>query len=134
MTMVTGHRVGSSVVAGPEVEQAAEVGEELLVLVRRVGGLHGVDEQLVEVRAGDPVVHLLVEVRQVLRAPVAVALGVEVLVGKRQVRLELGVVVERVVVGDREVPVGVQVDPGTAARSRAQNADQRTSAVIAHGK
>ncbi|MGW1347469.1 hypothetical protein ACWCOV_40900, partial [Kribbella sp. NPDC002412] len=75
------------------------MGEELVVLVLGVGGRDRVPEQAVEVRPGDPVTEAGVEVAQVLRAPLVVLRGLEVLVGQREVPAQLGVVVERLVVG-----------------------------------
>ena len=110
------------------------MGEELLLLVRRVGGGDRLAQHVGRSRAGDPVEQLLVDVGQALGAELVVLRGLEVLVGQLLVRLELVVVVERLVVGDRELPLGVQVDLGRAGRSPAQNADHFTSALIAHGK
>src|SRR5579859_5706359 len=54
----------SLLVAYPQADQAAQVRDELVVLVRRVDRAHRVDEQRVEGRAVHPVVDHLVQVAQ----------------------------------------------------------------------
>src|SRR6185437_127168 len=72
----------------PLADEAAEVGHELLVLVRRIRGAHGLHQQRVEVARADPVEDELVQVAEPARAEVLVAVGLEVLVGHPPVRGE----------------------------------------------
>ena len=90
-------------------EQAAEVREELLLLVRRVGRSHGLDQQRVELGGGDPVEHQLVDVRQRGRAELRVPLDLEVLVGQPAVLGQLLLVAQVLAVADLEVAARVEV-------------------------
>ena len=108
------------------------------MLVRGVRRLHGLDEQPVEVEPRDPLGDRLVEVAEVLGAPVVVALGLEVLVGEREVGVEL-LVVGAVGVGDLEVRRHLEVDVGAATGDQAvrrplhQGADRPGEVVVERG-
>ena len=93
---------------GPEPDQPAEVGEELLLLVGRVRRGDGLAEQPVEVGAGDPLEDRLGGGRGAWRTTPS-SLGLEVLVGQGEVGRQLLVVGQRGVVGDLEVAPGLEV-------------------------
>ena len=97
------------------------MGDELVVLVLGVHRLDRADQQLVEVGAGHPVQHELVEPGQVGGAEVLVALGVEVGVGQLAVFAQLLPVGQARLVGDGEVAVGLQVEPGPAPRHQRED-------------
>src|SRR3954453_3113197 len=94
MAALTSGRARTCVVGDPRAEEAAEMREEALVLVGRIGRADGLDEQRVELVGGDPVVGELGEVGEPRRAEVVVALGLEVLVGQPAVGRELVLVGE----------------------------------------
>src|SRR5947208_6600274 len=102
MSALTQRGRRTCVLGHPLADQAAEMPEEALVLVRRVGRLHGLDEQPVELGRSDEVVDELVEVRQVGRAELAIAVGLEVLVGELAVLGELVLVAQVGPVADLE--------------------------------
>src|SRR4051794_4510490 len=80
---------GGAPLAHPLADEAAEVPGEALVLVRRVGGAHRLQQQPVEVGGRDPVEHELVDVREAVVDEVAVAVDLEVVVGQLAVAREL---------------------------------------------
>ena len=77
--------------------------DEVVVLVRREGRGDRVDEQAVEVGAGDPLVQRLVEVPERGRAELVVGVDLEVGVGELPVLGQLVLVREVVAVADGEV-------------------------------
>src|SRR4051794_34179911 len=82
----------TGVVVEPELDQATEVGVELVELVGRVRRGDGLPQDPVEVVGGDPLVNPLLEVTEVLGAPLPVALGLEVRVRQLEVGGQLLVV------------------------------------------
>src|SRR3954462_12682182 len=102
-----GHIVSCrSLFAHPLADKAAEVGEETLLLVRRIGAANGVHEQAVEVGRVDPVEDHLVDVREPAVAEVVVALDLEVLVRQLPVSGQLLLVRQVLAVADLEVVAG----------------------------
>lgn len=63
--------------------------DELLVLVRREGRLHGLDQQPVEIRRVEVVDRQLVQTGKLGLDELRIALGLEVLVGKAPVSRDL---------------------------------------------
>jgi hypothetical protein len=76
-------------------------------------------------QATSPVIDLLVQVRQCGRATSPVPLGLEVLVGEAEVRVQLLVVGAVRVIGDREVPSVLRSMSGRRPVTT-QKVDQRT--------
>src|SRR3954452_12038723 len=105
----------------PEPDEPAEVSDEALVLVLGVQRADRVDEQGVELLRGDPVEDKLVDVGEAAGAEVAVAVGVEVLVGQPAVGGELLLVRQVVAVADLEVAARVEVEAGRAAGHDAEH-------------
>src|ERR1019366_835451 len=122
----SGRRQPGGFVAGPEAGQAPEVGDELLVLVRRVGSGDRIDDQPVEFRPGGPVEYPVVDIGQLLRAELLILCHREIGVGQLQVPGELLPVVEAVAVADLEVRAGMQIGPGPARTSRSATATTST--------
>jgi hypothetical protein len=103
------------------------VRDELLVLVRGERRADGVDEQPVELVAGEPLVCRLVEMWQGGRAELRVCVRLEVLVAEAAVRAELLLVGEVVAVPDLEPRTRLDVEshrPGVGEAERAP-ADER---------
>src|SRR3954453_11493249 len=96
-----------ALIADPQVQQSAQVGGELVVLVGRVDRLDRPDQQLVEVGAGHPVQHQLVQAGQRGRAEVLVTVGLEERVGQLAVLAQLVPVRHARFVGHGEVAVGL---------------------------
>ena len=88
---------------------------------------HRVDEQPVEVRAGDPVQYDAIEMAEAGSAELLVALGLEVAVGEPAVGRELVVIRRPGRVGDLEVLLSRQVQPRPPAGHQRERAplDQR---------
>src|SRR5439155_26142142 len=104
----------------PGGEQAAEVGDELLVLVRRERRDDRLDEQRVELRALDVLDDELLEVRQLLGAERAVLVDLEVRVRESPVLPQLVLVRHVLAVARLEVVPRVLVDPHGARADRAE--------------
>src|SRR6476620_12348292 len=85
---------GRAALLHPLADEPAEVPDEALVLVRRVGAAHGLEQQAVELGRGDPLEHELVDVAQPAVDEVEIAVDLEVLVGQLAVAGELLLVVE----------------------------------------
>jgi hypothetical protein len=108
------------------------VRDELLVLVRREGRPHRLDEQRVEVARGEVVVRDGVEVAELRRDELRVPLGLEVVVGEPAVGRELLLV--RPPRPRRRTSAGCRGRPAVRVPVAVQNSDHFTSDVIAHGK
>src|SRR5581483_4000751 len=117
----------SLLVTYPQGDQAAQVGDEPVVLVRRVHRAHRVDEQRVERRTDHPVVDHLVQVVQRPVTEFQIPPGLEVGVGKRPVGGQLLAVGDPRRVRDLEVLLRRQVKARPAARDEREQGplDQR---------
>ena len=104
-----------ALVVDPQAEQAAQMRDELVVLVSRVDLPDRLDQHLVEVGAGHPVQDDLIDVAEAAGAEVVVALRLKVGIGEPGVGVQLLGVGRAGLIGDREEPVGLQVQLGPSA-------------------
>src|SRR3954454_17555991 len=92
IVLVRRSREVDPLLAHPLTDKPAQMRDEALLLVGRIGRPNRRNQQVVEVGGVHPVVDDLVDVGQAVGAELVVAIGLEVLVGQAAIRGELVVV------------------------------------------